>query len=62
MNNQTRRKSVRERLSKYTTKYGVADWVDTYMSANGRTPSNPMETGCRDKSISNSPRVSLLDT
>ena len=29
-----------------------------YMLANGRTPSGPMETGCRGKSISDSPRVS----
>ena len=43
MNNQTRRKSVRERLSKYTTKYRVADWVEIHVGK--RTPSDPIETG-----------------
>ena len=30
-NNQTQRKSVRERLSKYTAKYIVADWVEIHV-------------------------------
>ena len=31
MNNQTHRKSVRERLIKYTAKYKVADWVEIHV-------------------------------
>ena len=31
IDNQTHRKSVRERLSKYTKKYRVADWVKVHV-------------------------------
>ena len=31
MNNQTHWKSVRERLSKFTAKYKVADWVEIHV-------------------------------
>ena len=31
MNNQTHRRSVRERLIKYTAKYKVADWVEIHV-------------------------------
>ena len=42
MNNQTRRKSVRERLSKYTTKYRVADWVEIHV---GKRPDSIKSDG-----------------
>ena len=57
----THRKSVRERLSKYTSKSqsGVVAWVE---NVGKRTPSDPMETGCREKSPSDSPQVCSRET
>ena len=53
MNNQTHRKSVCERLSIYTARYrsrGVEKrW---WKNVGKRTPSDPMETGCRETSPS----------
>ena len=57
----THRKSVRERLGKYTSKSqsGVVAGVE---NVDKRTPSDSMETGCREKSPSNSPEVSSRET
>ena len=64
MNNQTHRRSVRERLIKYTERYKVADLVEIHVGKRQdsiRSDGDGLpwqETDCRAKSPSDSPRVS----
>ena len=59
MNNQTHRKSVFEKLRKYTAKYRVEEGEE---NVGKQIRSDPMETGCHGKSPSDLLEVSSRET